>query len=214
MRIDAPEPLLFHAWMRELKRRIYADDLGPLAADFVDGAEKTAALLHLLRGRATARDWCDDRSTERIESCTSLAGEALDDAVRELLQTSGRDPAGLRWGDAHVAIGEHRPMSNVPLLKKLFELRIAYPGDTFTINVGALSHRAEAPFSTRHAASLRAIHDLGAAQNSIWIHSSGQAGNPLSDQYASMLTLWRDVQYLPMQTASGGAAAVLELRPR
>jgi penicillin amidase len=214
MRIDAPEPLLFHAWMRELKRRIYADDFGPLAADFIDGADRTPALLRLLRGQATARDWCDDRSTERIESCTTLAGEALDDAVRELLQTSGRDAAGLRWGDAHVAIGEHRPMSNVPLLNRLFELRIAYPGDTFTINVGALSHRAEAPFSTRHAASLRAIQDLGVARNSIWIHSTGQSGNPFSDLYASMLTPWRDVQYLSMQPAAGHDAVVLELKPR
>lgn len=214
MRIDAPEPLLFHAWMRELKRRIYADDFGPLAADFVDGAEKTAALLHLLRGQATARDWCDDRSTGRIESCSTLAGEALDDAVRELLQASGRDAAGLRWGDAHLAIGEHRPMSNVPLLGRLFELRIPYPGDTFTINVGALSHRAEAPFSTRHAASLRAIHDLGVARNSIWIHSTGQSGNPFSNLYASMLPLWRDVQYVPMQFASGRDSVVRELKPR
>jgi penicillin G amidase len=215
MKADAPEPLLFHAWLRELKHRIYADDFGPLADDFVDGAERTAALLHLLAGRAKSRDWCDDRTTpHRIESCATLAGEALDDSVARLLQSTGRDAAGLRWGEAHVAVGEHRPMSNVPGLRRLFELRIAYPGDTFTINVGALSHRAEAPFATRHAASLRAIYDLAALdRNSLWVHSTGQVGNPFSDLYSSMLPLWRDVRYLPMRRATAGEVTVLELRP-
>ena len=106
-------------------------------------------------------------------------------------------------------------MSGVPGLRRLFELRIAYPGDMHTINVGWLSHRAEAPFSTRHTATLRAIYDLAALEsNSLWIGSSGQVGNPFSDLYASMLPLWRDVLYLPMRPPTAREAMTLELRPR
>ena len=215
MKPDIPEPLLLHAWMRELKHRIFADDLGALTADFVDGAELTSTLLHVLSGQAKARDWCDDRSTgARVESCRMLAGDALDAAVLQLVQASGRDVAGLRWGESHFAVAEHRPMSNVPGLSRLFKLRTAYPGDTHTINVGALSHRAEAPFSTRHTATLRAIYDMAALdRNSVWIHSSGQVGNPFSDLYASMLPLWRDVQYLPMHPAAR-ESVTLQLKPR
>ena len=116
MKRDAPEPLIYHAWMRELKHRIFADDLGALTEDFVDQAELTSTLLHVLSGRAQARDWCDDRSTEqRFETCRSLAGEALDASVTQLTQASGRDVAGLRWGDVHRAAAEHRPMSSVPV---------------------------------------------------------------------------------------------------
>ena len=50
-----------------------------------------------------------------------------------------------------MAIGEHRPLSSVGWLARLFELRAPFPGDTYTVNVGALSHRAGAPFTTRHA---------------------------------------------------------------
>jgi penicillin amidase len=82
------------------------------------------------------------------------------------------------------------------------------------VNVGALSHRAAAPFSTRHAASLRAVHDLAAPDtNSYWVQSTGQSGSPFSDLYASMLPLWRDARYLPMR-AAGREALVLELRPK
>jgi penicillin amidase len=216
MKRDAPEPLIYHAWMRELKHRIFSDDLGALTEDFVDQAELTSTLLHVLSGRAQARDWCDDRSTEqRFETCLALAGEALDASVTQLTQASGRDVAGLRWGDAHRAVAEHRPMSSVPGLRRLFELRIAYPGDTHTINVGALSHRAEAPFSTRHTATLRAIYDLAALEsNSVWVGSSGQVGNPFSDLYGSMQPLWRDVVYLPMRPPLARDAMTLELKPR
>ncbi len=33
MKRDAPEPLIYHAWMRELKHRIFADDLGSLTEE-------------------------------------------------------------------------------------------------------------------------------------------------------------------------------------
>jgi penicillin amidase len=93
-------------------------------------------------------------------------------------------------------------------------LSAPFPGDTYTVNVGALSHRPAAPYSSRHAPSLRAIYDLGApATNSVWVLSTGQSGSPFSDLYSSMLPLWRDVKYLPMRPA-GRDALVLELRPR
>jgi len=208
-----PEPLLFHAWRRELTQRIFADDFGDLAAEFVGSADLTRALLHVLTRRGLARDWCDDRSTEqRFESCATLGSEALDTAVTQLTRDSGRDVAGLRWGDEHRAVAEHRPLSGFAPLARLFELSTPYPGDTFTVNVGALSNRPEAPFSTRHAASLRAIYDLAAPDASVWVQSTGQVGNPASDLYASMLPAWRDVRYYPMRPAPA-TAPVLALVP-
>jgi penicillin amidase len=211
-----PEPLVFHAWMRELKHRAFDDDFGPLAAEYIDAAERTPFLLHVLSGRAQARDWCDDRRTEhRVETCDGIAAEALDAAVTQLTSSSGRDVAGLRWGEAHVAIGEHRPLSSVGWLARLAELKTPFPGDTYTVNVGALTHRAGAPFTTRHAASLRAIYDLAAPDaNSFWVLSTGQSGSPFSEHYASMVSLWRDVKYLPMRPAAGRDAVVLELLPK
>jgi len=210
---DRPEPLLYHAWRRELAQRVFGDDFADLSADFVANEDMTRALLHLLEGRASGRDWCDDRRTEqRFETCATLMAEALDAAVAQLAEDSGRDVAGLRWGDQHIAVAEHRPLSSVAGVSQLFELRTPYPGDTHTINVGALSNRPGAPFTTRHTASLRAIYDLGAPEKSLWILSSGQAGNPLSPLYSSMLPLWRDVEYLPMTPAAPSAFALV-LKP-
>ena len=205
-----PEPLLFHAWRRELAWRVFGDDLGDLATDFVVNEEMMRPLLHVLSGAARGRNWCDDRSTkERFETCTLLMSEALDTAVARLAEVSGRDVAGMRWGDHHLAVAEHRPLSNVPVIAGLFELSTPYPGDTYTINVGALTNRPEAPFTTRHTASLRAIYDLAAPEKSVWVQSSGQVGNPFSPLYASMVPLWQDVKYLPMAATSSGQVLVL-----
>jgi penicillin amidase len=214
MAADRPEPLLYHAWRRQLALRIFGDDFGDLATEFVAGEDMTRPLLHVLEGQARSRDWCDDRRTEqRFETCTVLMSEALDTAVAQLAEDSGRDVAGLRWGDQHIAIAEHRPFSSVTALARWFELRTPYPGDTHTINVGALSNRPDAPFSTRHTASLRAVYDLGAPTRSVWIQSSGQVGNPFSPLYSSMRPLWRDVEYLPMVPAAPSEPALV-LTPR
>jgi len=214
MAVDRPEPLLFHAWRRALTQRIFADDFGDLAAEFVATADLTPALLRVLEGSATARDWCDDRATpHRVENCASLMTETLDQTVAQLAQDSGRDVAGLRWGDAHVAIAEHRPFSGVAPLARAFELRAPVPGDTYTVNAAALSYRADLPFSVRHAPTLRAIVDLAHPEQSLWVQATGQSGNVLSEQYASLLPLWRDVQYLPMRAAPRDAT-LLQLRPR
>lgn len=214
MAADRPEPLLFHAWRRALTLRIFADDFGDHAAELVATADLTPALLRVLEGAATARDWCDDRATpHRVESCAALMTETLEQSVVQLTQASGRDVAGLRWGDAHVAVAEHRPFSGVAPLARAFELRTPVPGDTYTVNATALSYRPDLPFSTRHASTLRAIVDLAQPEQSLWVQATGQSGNVLSDQYASLLPLWRDVQYLPMRAAPRDAL-LLQLRPR
>jgi len=125
MRVDAPEPLIFHAWLRKLRSRIFDDDLGEFAADMVAPDELTLATLSVVRGDSRARDWCDDINTAaRRETCVELAAETLDQTAAELAHEAGRDVAGLRWGDARRAVFEHRPFSNVSVLRDWFELRV------------------------------------------------------------------------------------------
>ncbi|GAB4475597.1 MAG: penicillin acylase family protein [Burkholderiaceae bacterium] len=215
MGVDAPEPVLLHAWLRRLRSRIFDDDLGALAQDFVASSELVQVTLDVLAGRTRARDWCDDVATARRETCDELAAEALEEAIRELAH-DGRDLLALRWGDFHQAVLEHRPLSNVPVVRDWVELAAPVPGDSYTINVGQLLLRGDRPFSTRHAASLRAIFDLSNAGDA-WIFATGQLGHPLSPQYGALLPAWRDAEQLPLQwTATGGneRGARLVLTPR
>jgi len=56
------------------------------------------------------------------------------------------------------------------------------------------------PFANTHAASLRAIYDLGELDNSLYIHSGGQSGNVLSPSYKAFSAAWARGEYIPMLT--------------
>lgn len=216
MTVDAPEPVLLHTWLRRLRSRIFADDLGALAPDFVATSELVQATLNVLAGRTRARDWCDDVTTARRETCDELAAEALEEAIGELART-GRDPLALRWGEVHRAVLEHRPLSNARLVRDWFELGAPVPGDSHTVNVGQLLLRGDQPFQTRHAASLRAIYDLSDAGGDAWMFAGGQVGNVFSPHYDALLPMWQKVGYLPLHWSGprdGEPAATLVLKPR
>jgi len=215
MAVDAPEPLLLHAWMRNLRRAIFADDLGELAPALVERSEMTQALLNVLGGQAQARPWCDRRDSARIETCAELAAETLDATVAELAAASGRDVLGLRWGDAHVATLEHRPLSGAVLLRGLFEHSAAVGGDSHSPAVAALSLAPQAPFSSRHGAGARLVLDLSQTLDQgggSWILSTGQSGHPASDHYGDQFALWRRSRQLPM-AGSYATERTLLLKP-
>ncbi|MCX7902191.1 MAG: penicillin acylase family protein [Burkholderiaceae bacterium] len=223
MHADRAEPLLFHAWMRRLRLRLFEDDLGQWAKDLLGTAEHVATLLRVLSGQAVSRDWCDDQSTRNVqETCAEVAALALDEATAELARVTGRDPLSLRWGDAHRAIHEHRPFSGVRLLRDFFELQVPLGGDSFTVSAARLDLRDgddwRAPYSTRHAASLRAIYDLAPGRTGVWIGTTGQVGHPFAENYGDLLDAWRAGRYEPIPGArprvDSAPPRVLILQPR
>jgi penicillin G amidase len=209
MDANAPEPLLLHAWLRALRLRIFGDDLGAPGAQQLRG-EMTQAMLNVLAGRARARDWCDDVTTRRVETCAELAAESLDAAVEELTRDSGRDVLGLRWGEVHVARLEHRPLSQVPILARWFEQRLPRGGDAHTVSVAALSGHPRGPYAAVHGPGIRLVFDL-AQPGGAWINATGQVGHPLSAHYRDLSGRWQRGTYLLV--GEGSASDVLQLLP-
>ena len=199
MAADRAEPLIAIAWWREISRGLYADELGSafratwgMRAQFVSNA---------LNGRGGAERWCDDTRTERIESCDDVLADALERALDDLARRYGSNPDRWRWGEAHFAWSVHRPFSRVPWLAPFFEIRVPVPGDAYTLNVGQTDFNDEAePYASRHAPSLRAIYDLADLEASVFVHSAGQSGNPLSRHYRDLSRLWARGEYVPMLT--------------
>jgi penicillin amidase len=216
MAADRTEPLIVTAWLRELSRLVYADELGPdLFLDYWD--QRSVFMLGVLADKDGQSRWCDDIRTPARESCDALIERALSLALADLRNRYGDDMAQWRWGPAHEAHSEHRPFGRVDWLARWFDQRVPTPGDTFTVNAGRHSIRTErAPFTNHHAASLRAIYDFSNLENSRYMHSTGQSGNPFSPLYGSMTERWAGVQYIPMQTkrevVEEEALGVLRLR--
>ena len=95
----------------------------------------------------------------------------------------------------------HRPFTREPWLARIFDIGVPSGGDAYTVNAGATDFNDGAePFANRHAASLRKISDLADPQASVFIHSGGQSGNPLSRHYRDFTAAWARGEYVPMIT--------------
>jgi penicillin amidase len=192
---DRPEPLIFSAWYRELTRLVYADELGDLFEDY--WSFRPIFMANVLSGES---QWCNDISTGPRETCEGQISLAFERALATLQDDYGDDVSKWRWGDAHHAHSEHRPLSGQPVVGTLFDIDLPSSGDAETLAAARFRiSDSENPFRQFHGASLRAIYDLDDPNRSIFIHSSGQSGNILSG-YRSFAEAWRNVEYVPMTT--------------
>ena len=195
---EKPAPLIYTAWLRELSKQIYADELGDqfvrhwaLKIDFVSDA---------LTGKEDAAAWCDNLTTEPIEDCKSLAQTAFARSLFTLVTQYGRDPETWRWGEAHLAVHAHRPFEQFPILRSFFSRRIPSDGGFYTLNRGGHILASEDPFANIHASGFRAVYDLSDLENSVFMQSTGQSGNPVSPFFDTFLEDWAETEFIPMIT--------------
>lgn len=205
-----PEPLIFNAWMREAVKAIAADELGALF-----GAYRRIDPLFIRHVLEKDPSWCDDLTTTARETCGAVLSGALIRALAELRRRFGSDITSWRWGDAHIADFRNRALERLPLIGGFANISIATDGDDFTLNRGTsrLASR-RAPFAHVHGATYRAIYDFADLDRSLFIHPTGQSGNPVSPHYRDLITLWRDGRYITIGDRPEGVVSRLRLVPK
>ncbi len=207
-------PLIFWAWQRQLGQAVFADEVGEaLWKRGLDGRTFQDALEGVLQRDDAG--WCDDQKTPEVESCAQVASTALAKALDELSARHGANPAAWRWGEVHQARSEHRPFSRVPALARFFELAVPMGGDTHSVIATRVSLRPDAAgrlYDSDHAASLRAVYDLGDRSRSGVMHSAGQSGLVFSRDYRAFVAPWSRGELVPLWP-QGEPAAVLVVKP-
>lgn len=207
-------PLIFYAWYAELAKSVYQDELGDYFADYYGFRP---LFMHNVLSAKTQYDWCDDTRTSSQESCEFLMTSAFRQAVAYLGKTYGDKLSNWQWGSAHYAHSDHAVLSSTPL-GGLFDLKIPNGGDAFTVNAARFNLAdQDHPFRQTNGPGYRAVYDLGNLNNSRFIHTTGQSGNPLSSYYRNFAETWRDGGYIPMTTERSeiekGNIGKLELIP-
>ena len=209
MRVDSAAALIFNAWADHLTRNLFSR-LGYIFNETYGERNYRAALLAQIQNPHSP--WCDNPKTEAHETCLEASNDASNKALEYLSKEYGNDPSKWTWGNAHIAISEHRPFSKIPLIGRLFNLQTPFPGDSNTINVGRLELlRSDQPYETLQAPSLRAIYDLADLEKSLFIFQSGQSGWVQSHFYRNMMPLWAKNEYLPLQMKPQNIKRSLEL---
>ncbi len=215
MDADKSEPLIMAAWLTDLTPQLVADELG--ADHQMARGIRTAFLSGVLGGKGTMARWCDRTDTEEKETCGSILAASLNAALDRLSEEYGADPEAWRWGVAHQARNLHLPLGLVPVIGDQFSRYAQTPGGRLTVNRASYSAGGDRPFLNVHGGGYRAIYDMGAPENSVYMIATGQSGNIASPHYDDLLPLWADGVFIPMvmdaQTARRSGVATLALEP-
>jgi penicillin amidase len=79
-------------------------------------------------------------------------------------------------------------------------------GDGHTINVSRVGLKPDATtgelYLSEHGASLRAIYDVADPSKSLFMHSTGQSGSPLTSLYRRFLPRWAANTYVSLWPAA------------
>jgi len=197
MTMDAPQPLIFNAWIQFLYGRVLQQaeiprgDAGPVL-EFV---------AYVLSPAGT--HWCGG-------DCTSVLRASLGDAITDLIRRFGGDPAKWRWGDAHPAVFAHPILRPIPILGALGTLSIESPGDDSTIDRGGPAYKQ---FQSVHGAEYRGVYDLADLDRSLFVVAPGQSGNLLSRHARDFLARWRDGGTITLGPNPDATTATIRLTP-
>jgi penicillin amidase len=139
---------------------------------------------------------------------------ALTDAMSQLRIQLGSDTSTWRWGALHQTHFDH-PLASVPPLDRVFGTTpIATSGDAVTVSVGGDGGFSDDPssYDQHTVSSMRQIIDLSNLDNSLWITTTGESGEPFSTHYSDLIPLWAAHQYQHMDyTPEAEARAGTEL---
>ncbi len=207
-----PEPLIFAAWLRALGPRIYADELGALAANYGSRARPRVVAGII----ADTPAWCDNIDQQGTQTCDDQVAAAFTDAVSIVSADLGDDPASWQWGDQHRTRFAHPIFGRIPLVHRFTDIVVPTHGGDFTVNRGT-ARPGRVPFEHIHGAGLRAVYDLGDLGNSRFMIATGQSGHPLSRHYRDLTQTWADGGTMTLRGSPAAltrnAARVLTLRP-
>ncbi len=198
MAAEDARPLIFVGWYREIARQLYQDELGKHF--FTHWTFKPIFVKQVLSQIGDREIWCDDVTTETVETCVQILSSALDTAIRDLAETHGSDMTQWKWGEAHVAIHAHNPFDRFPLLNDFFNIEVPTGGGFYTINRGGHRFAAVEPFANIHGSGYRAIYDFANLEQSVYMQSTGQSGNVFSSFYDNFVERWSKVDYVSIPT--------------
>jgi penicillin amidase len=199
--------LILNVWADEMTRAVLLPRLG---AERFQGLYGKRHFRLALEGILHRDDpfWCG------AAGCAPLIHATMDRTLTRIASKLGPDPDRWRWGAWHPAISSHKPFGKVPGLHALFDVRVESPGDLFTVNVGQYwANDKTEPFANRHAASMRALYDLGPSGESLFIYQTGQSGHVFSPRSRDMAHEWAEGRYRALRWVDASHGHRLLLNP-
>jgi penicillin amidase len=187
---------LFEAFWKHLLEDTFHDDLPQ--DRWPSGGSRSFEIVRNLVQRPQD-SWWDSHKTPAVEDRDQIMAQAFAEAIHELEQTLGNNPAHWRWGDLHTATFRNATfgMSGVAVLERIFN-RGPFPTSGGNSIVNATSWYADESYEVADVPSMRMVVDFSNLSNSLAVMTTGQSGHAFHPNYIDMADLWRNIRYHPM----------------
>ncbi len=136
----------------------------------------------------------DDLNTKDVvETRDDVIRKSVKDAVAELTDRLGGNPAKWRWGKIHEMTFAHPMGEALPFLNLS---PIPMSGDFFTI--GAANWAIKNPYRMTYGGCIRMVVDFSDVEKSTIMSPPGQSGLYRSPHYADLVSRWVSNEQIPM----------------
>lgn len=168
---------------------------GELFSGYIERGDAHRLLIDQMLNDPNNLFW-DDASTASRETRDTRLAKAYMEGVDWLGSQFGDWPPDWHWGRLHTATFAH-PFGSIRPLDLILNFGpIAVAGDGYTISNTGLDDTN--PYSDQTVSSMREIIDLSNFDDSFWIQTTGESGQPLNPHYTDLTPKWRDSKYEPL----------------
>jgi penicillin amidase len=203
-------PAIYAVFYRHLMENIFMDELGVnLFQEFVFVENVPfRTVLKVLNDSSSV--WFDDIGTAQPENKNDIIRSSLVEALSELENKFGKDPASWQWGKLHKVIMKHTFSGVSGILDKYINIGpYSISGDGTTLfnteypfvkgikNFPQFNHQ---PFENSVGPAMRYIFDFSKPAEFQVILNSGQSGNLMSDHFRDMFEMWLRGDYVTVKT--------------
>ncbi|WP_338777933.1 penicillin acylase family protein [Metabacillus sp. FJAT-52054] len=207
---DNPEygaPLIFHLWMKELPRVLFADKIPEKMEELFEG--KQQAVDELLRKALDGEKsvWIEEKG-----GIQNVLHSSLKSVLAAIQDQYGKDPKAWKWGDYHQVYFAHPLSSASPVLEWVFNRQKPLPVGGSQVTVQAAAYEENGVVD--HGAPWRFVADLSDLSKAYHNNSPGQSGHFRSEWYSNQLKNWVEGTYHETSlTSYGSKKDVLKLEP-
>jgi len=203
-------PAIYSVFFKHLMENIFLDEMGMnLFQEFVFVENVPfRTVLKILNDSTSV--WFNDINTAKPESKNDIIRMSLVEALSELEEKFGKDPAAWQWGKLHQVIMKHTFGGVSGILDKYINIGpYSIGGDGTTLfnteypfiegikNFPRFDHQ---PFENNVGPAMRYIFDFSKPSEFQMILNSGQSGNLMSDHFRDMTEMWLRGNYVTVKT--------------
>jgi penicillin amidase len=211
-RAESAPAALFEAFWSRLLTNTFADDLPE--AYWPGNGSRWYEIVRQIADDPNDPWWDSQLTPDVVEDRETLMAGSFAQAVTDLQDLLGRDPAQWRWGELHSATFRNQTLgeSGIGPIEALFNRGpFATGGGESLVNATGWTTGS---FEVDWLPSMRMIVDLSDLDRSLSVHTTGQSGHAYAPHYADLAPLWAAVQYYPMRWNAEAIAAEAEAHLR